>query len=636
MSGTTGNDTLSLDNLANLVDLLAGNDSVLGNGGNDTLIGNIGNDTLRGGDDNDSLLGSAGNDSIAGDAGDDWIEGGLGTDTLDGGAGTDTLSYANDTIGVGINLGNNGRDAVTNGGNANSESRPGNSNSRDNIISASFEAVVGGSGNDTLVGDNDAEYLAGNAGKDSLVGNGGNDTIDGGSGNDVISGGGGNDVIRGGDGDDHIAGGTGNDTIEGGAGADAFVETGGTDGGIDELSYASDTAGVNVNLATGAVSGGHAQGDVFSGNQFENLRGGSGNDTLTGTTHRDNQLFGGAGDDSIETNLGDSAFGEAGNDTIIGSTEFGSGNEDYLDGGEGNDFIWGKGGADTIRTGAGDDTVRVTLNVAGDPSVDSLDGGTEDGRDVLDIQDWTGPASFGTDDLASGTYGNWTVGGDPGTNAERFFTHTSGTSFRARDFEGIVCFAEGTLIATARGEVPVETLRAGDLVLTAHAGAALQPLIWVGHTTIDVARHPNKAKVAPVMIKAGALAEGVPFRDLRVSPDHAVFLDGRLVPAALLVNGTTIIQETWCRRVTYWHAELAHHGLLVSEGAVTESYFDDGNRHLFDNAGIAAFAVDFAAHRPNGRYAGAACAPVAAEGDAVLERIRARLAARAPARRAMA
>jgi hypothetical protein len=108
------------------------------------------------------------------------------------------------------------------------------------------------------------------------------------------------------------------------------------------------------------------------------------------------------------------------------------------------------------------------------------------------------------------------------------------------------------------------------------------------------------------------------------------------VRAALLANGTTILQETWCRSVTYWHAELSHHGLLVSEGAVTESYFDDGNRHLFDNAGIAAFAVDFAAHRPNGRYAEAACAPLVAEGDAALDRIRARVAARVPGRRATA
>lgn len=478
----------------------------------------------------------------------------------------------------------------------------------------------GAGGNDTLLG---------LVGDDSLRGDNGNDYLDGGADDDTLIGGSGNDQLIGGDGDDSLVGGSGNDTHEGGAGADTFVETGGTGGGIDELSYASDTTGVNVNLFAGTASGGHAEGDVFGGNQFENLRGGSGNDTLVGSTHRDNILWGGAGDDSVVTNLGDSAFGEAGNDTIIGSAESGGGTEDWLDGGDGNDLIEARGGNDTVLGGAGDDTV-----IAGNgDGTDSLDGG--DGNDALLLRNWSGP-NISTDDIASGTYGGWTVSGATGADALRTFTYSDGTILRVRDFEAIVCFAEGTLIATARGEVPVETLRAGDLVLTAHGGTPLKPLRWVGHTTVNVARHPNPARVAPVVIRAGALAEGVPYRDLRVSPDHAIFLDGRLVPASLLVNGTTIVQEGWCRTVTYWHAELETHGLLVSEGAVTESYFDDGNRHLFDNAGLTAFAIDFAAFRPNGRYAEAACAPLVAEGDTALERIRAQLAARVPAKRASA
>ena len=123
----------------------------------------------------------------------------------------------------------------------------------------------------------------------------------------------------------------------------------------------------------------------------------------------------------------------------------------------------------------------------------------------------------------------------------------------------------------------------------------------------------------------------MPFRDLRVSPEHAIFLDGHLVPARLLVNGTSIIQELWVREITYYHVELQGHGLVVSEGAVTETYFDDGNRHLFDNAKVAALVVDFEAMRGNGRYLEAACAPVVAEGDRALDAIRARIAGRAQA-----
>ena len=98
-------------------------------------------------------------------------------------------------------------------------------------------------------------------------------------------------------------------------------------------------------------------------------------------------------------------------------------------------------------------------------------------------------------------------------------------------------------------------------------------------------------------------------------------------------DGTTILRETWHRRVTYYHLEIEGHGLLVSEGAVTETYLDDGNRHLFDNAKVAALVVDFEAHRANGNYRAGACAPVLAEGDAALDVIRARIATRAAAPR---
>lgn len=194
----------------------------------------------------------------------------------------------------------------------------------------------------------------------------------------------------------------------------------------------------------------------------------------------------------------------------------------------------------------------------------------------------------------------------------------------------VPCFAAGTRIATARGEVLVEDLRVGDLVVVAEAGAPLQPVVWVGHSRVNVAGHRDRAAVAPVLIRAGALAEGVPHRDLRVSPEHAMYLDGRLVPARHLVNGTTVVQELWCPDVTYWHVELPAHGLLVAEGAVSESYFDDGNRQHFDNGGTVALFKDFASERANGRYRAEACAPVLEDGPA-LERIRSRIAARAAA-----
>jgi hypothetical protein len=81
-----------------------------------------------------------------------------------------------------------------------------------------------------------------------------------------------------------------------------------------------------------------------------------------------------------------------------------------------------------------------------------------------------------------------------------------------------------------------------------------------------------------------ALAIGVPHRDLLVSPDHAIFVDGVLIAARQLLNGMTIRQETGWRSVHYFHIELASHEILLAEGLPAESYLDTGNRGFFANS----------------------------------------------------
>ncbi|CAH0260708.1 Hint domain-containing protein [Roseomonas sp. CECT 9278] len=304
----------------------------------------------------------------------------------------------------------------------------------------------------------------------------------------------------------------------------------------------------------------------------------------------------------------DVAAGLNGNDTLSGE-----GGTDVLGGGNGDDVLIGGTGNDALSGGSGND---VFVWNTGDGN-DVINFGS--GSDTLSLQGWTG----GSDDP-------WdTSAGALGTTLFTNGTDTiSVVGFSSNDV--ITCFASGTLIATARGEVAVEDLRVGELLVAAHGGAPLQPVVWLGHTRVNVARQRNRAAAAPILIKAGALANGVPHRDLRVSPEHAMFLDGRLVPARLLVNGTSIIQELWCPEVTYWHVELPAHGLLVAEGAVSESYFDDGNRKHFDNYGITTLFKDFESERHTGRYAQAACHPPLTEGP-LLDRIRSRIADRAAA-----
>ena len=143
------------------------------------------------------------------------------------------------------------------------------------------------------------------------------------------------------------------------------------------------------------------------------------------------------------------------------------------------------------------------------------------------------------------------------------------------------CFAAGTRLATpGGGAVAVETLRPGAILLTASGLPA--EVTWVGHRRVNCRRHPRPELVQPVRIAAGAFGPGLPARGLLLSPDHAVFVDGVLIPAQLLVNGRTVVQVARAT-VEYWHVELARHDVVLAEGLPVESYLDTGNRAAFAN-----------------------------------------------------
>src|SRR6185437_7469453 len=67
-------------------------------------------------------------------------------------------------------------------------------------------------------------------------------------------------------------------------------------------------------------------------------------------------------------------------------------------------------------------------------------------------------------------------------------------------------------------------------------------------------------------------------------PEHALYVDGMLVPAWLLANGTTIAQEFKVERIEYFHIVLAEQVILFAEGTAVESYVDCSNRLMFHNA----------------------------------------------------
>lgn len=184
------------------------------------------------------------------------------------------------------------------------------------------------------------------------------------------------------------------------------------------------------------------------------------------------------------------------------------------------------------------------------------------------------------------------------------------------------CFVAGARIATPGGEVAVERLAAGDAVLT--AGGSIRKVIWTGRRRLDLRWHPHPEQVRPIRIAAGALAEGVPARDLLVSPDHALFLDGVLVQAKDLIDDVLIVQETAGSHVAYHHIELDGHDILLAEGAPAESFLDTGHRGLFANAEAPLILhPDLMQQARETR----GCAPLATGGSA-LAVVRTRLAAR--------
>ncbi len=91
--------------------------------------------------------------------------------------------------------------------------------------------------------------------------------------------------------------------------------------------------------------------------------------------------------------------------------------------------------------------------------------------------------------------------------------------------------------------------------------------------------------MAPIRIERNAFADNTPHHDLLLSPDHAVFVDDKLICARQLVNGTTIRQERDWTAVDYYHVELDQHAILLAEGLPAESYLDTGNRGFFANSG---------------------------------------------------
>ncbi|WP_086652482.1 Hint domain-containing protein [Acetobacter malorum] len=181
---------------------------------------------------------------------------------------------------------------------------------------------------------------------------------------------------------------------------------------------------------------------------------------------------------------------------------------------------------------------------------------------------------------------NFTVGNYSATGAGPLTVSSDGTSLSI-EAVGSVCFLSGTLLSTPTGEVAVEDVQVGDTLLTFENGKPVaQPVVWVGSRQAEVrAGLPLDEAGWPVRVRQNALADGVPGKDLLITPEHCLYLDGQFVPVRMLVNGETIAYDQTIRAYTYYHVETAQHAVIMADGALTESYLDTGNRRAFRQAG---------------------------------------------------
>jgi Hint domain len=186
----------------------------------------------------------------------------------------------------------------------------------------------------------------------------------------------------------------------------------------------------------------------------------------------------------------------------------------------------------------------------------------------------------------------------------------------------VTCYCRGTRILTPAGEVPVEDLKIGDTVATL-SGAA-RPIRWIGHRAYDGRFVARNRGILPICVTAGALADNVPARDLWLSPEHSLHIDGVLVRAEHLVNGATIARAESVERVEYFHIELDSHDIVFADGAPAETYVDCDNRMMFSN-GAEYARLHPADERPTWEF----CLPRLEWDAEALTRVRAALSERA-------
>ncbi len=305
---------------------------------------------------------------------------------------------------------------------------------------------------------------------------------------------------------------------------------------------------------------GDPQGDRVDNNDALGVQGTTGDGDVINGFQGNDTIYAGAGDDIVDGGADNDVIdGGAGNDTLIG----GDGDDTFIYSPNGDldtirDFNVGNTG--TLSDGDITNNDRIDLSAFYDDiwelTADYRDDGIlNQSNDGVGGADYSDNASFGS--------GGLVVVGATGTKASFTVENT-----------GVACFASGTRILTETGDRRIDTLRAGDRIVTRDNG--VQTLRWIGRRHLDRVALAQNLKLRPILLSADLTGGDAP---LTVSPQHGVLfqVDGeerlvRAVHLAGLAGGTARIMQG-CRQVTYQHLMFDDHQILFANGAPSESFF---------------------------------------------------------------
>ncbi|MFV0293479.1 MAG: Hint domain-containing protein, partial [Paracoccus sp. (in: a-proteobacteria)] len=307
----------------------------------------------------------------------------------------------------------------------------------------------------------------------------------------------------------------------------------------------------------------------YLGNAYRD--GGAGNATVHGGSGNDS-ILGGSDNDSL--------MGDAGDDTISGD----AGN-DIIDGGAGVDSLLGGSGSDAITVGRGDrarggddqDVFTINASQLGTGSTFTVDGGTGAGTTSDHDSITLGTGLSYVDKSQTRTLD---ADGDSYSGSFQITDGTNTYTVNFTEIEGPICFARGSEIETLEGPQRVEDLRQGDMILTRDNGH--KPISWIGSRSFRNDGGKTTQKLGPIRVRAGALGNNRPNRDLYLSPQHRILVrsqitrrmfgeDEVLVAVKQLLQIEGVEQLSDFTEVEYFHILLDQHEIVYANGLEAES-----------------------------------------------------------------